>query len=132
MVEHDAKANCANEGKQAFIYNAKQNGIPLVIESASATVLCVGPENITRLPENFGGDGVSASNFSGAGILSVQRGLIADKSGIKPGDIIYQFNGGEIADARALLAYLDRQPPATQASVRLHRSGKDVSAISHF
>src|SRR5579863_713551 len=71
MVEKDANDSCAAQGKKAFIFDSKQSGIPLFIESASAMVLCVGPDDVTHLPPIFGADAVSASNFRGAGIFSV-------------------------------------------------------------
>jgi S1-C subfamily serine protease len=91
MVAHDAQDSCAKQGKKAFIFDAKQSGIPLVIESASAMVLCVGPDDATHLPESFGAEAVSAANFTGAGILSVAPGSVADKAGIKANDIVIEF-----------------------------------------
>jgi len=132
MVEHNAKDSCASQGKKAFIFDAKQNGIPLFIESASAMVLCVGPDDVTHLPESFGADAVSASNFTGAGILSVESGSVADKAGIKAGDIVSEFAGSSIANARELRSYVDRVSQGAQAAVKLRRSGKDVVATARF
>jgi len=36
MVEKNANDSCASQGKKAFIFEAKQIGVPLLIESASA------------------------------------------------------------------------------------------------
>ncbi len=87
MVEHNADQSCKSQGKKAFLFDAKQSGIPLVIESASAMVLCVGPDDVTHLPESFGADAVSASSFNGAGIVTVAAGSVAEKAGVKADDI---------------------------------------------
>ncbi len=132
MVEHDAQDSCAKQGKKAFIFDAKQRGIPLVIESASAMVLCVGPDDVTHLPESFGADAVSAANFTGAGILSVAAGSIADRAGIKANDIVIEFAGTPIANAHELRSYIDRVSPGTAAVMKLRRGGKDVVATARF
>jgi S1-C subfamily serine protease len=133
MVEKNANDSCAAEGKKAFIVNLKQSGIPLVIESASATVLCVGPEDVTHLPANFGADAVSASNLHGAGIFSVTPGLIADKAGLKPNDVVYEFAGRSIVLATDLRVAVDSMSSQDQALIKLRRGGgKDISIIAHF
>jgi membrane-associated protease RseP (regulator of RpoE activity) len=132
MVEHDAEESCKSQGKKAFIFDAKQNGIPLVIESASAMVLCVGPDDVTHLPDSFGADAVSASNFSGAGILSVATGSVAEKAGVKAGDIVSEFAGSPITNARELRSYIERVSIGAQSVVKLRRNGKDVMATALF
>jgi S1-C subfamily serine protease len=129
---YSAKESCASQGKKAFIFDAKQNGVPLLIESASAMVLCVGPDDVTHLPESFGADAVSASNFTGAGILSVTAGSVAEKSGVKAGDIVVEFAGSPIANARELRSYIGRVSTGAKALVKVHRNGKDVAATALF
>src|SRR5581483_1297879 len=99
MVEHDANDSCAKQGKKAFIFDAKQSGIPLFVDSASAMVLCVGPEDVVHLSPAFGADAVSAANFKGAGIVSVTPGSVAAKALLKPNDIVVEFGGHEIDSA---------------------------------
>jgi S1-C subfamily serine protease len=133
MVEKNANDSCAAEGKKAFIVDEKQSGIPLVIESASAKYLCVGPDDVTHLPANFGADAVSASNFHGAGIFSVTPGLIADKAGLKPNDIVYEFAGRSIVLATDLRVAVDSMSPQDQALIKLRRNGgKEISITAHF
>ena len=132
MVEKNARDSCASQGKKAFIFDAKQTGVPLLIESASAMVLCVGPDEMTHLPESFGADAVSASNFVGAGILSVAAGSVAEKAGIKAGDIVSEFAGTPIENARELSSYIDRLPPGAQPLVKIRRNGKDIVATARF
>jgi len=132
MVEQDANDSCAGQGKKPFIFDAKQKGVPLLIESASALVLCVGPDDVTHLPETFGADAVSASNFSGAGIFAVSAGSVADKAAIKPGDIVNEFAGKPIANARELRSYIDRVSPGEQSILKLRRNGKDIVVTAQF
>lgn len=132
MVQKNAKDSCASQGKKAFIFDAKQNGVPLLIESASAMVLCVGPDDVTHLPATFGADAVSASNFSGAGILSVVAGSVAEKAGVKEGDIIVDFAESPIANARELRSYIERVPPGEHAMFKVRRNGKDVVETALF
>lgn len=77
IVKKNANDSCASQGKKAFIFEAKQSGVPLLIESASAMILCVGPDDVTPLPARFGAEAVSAANFAGAGILTVSAGSVA-------------------------------------------------------
>jgi S1-C subfamily serine protease len=132
MVEHDAEASCKSPGKKAFIFDAKQSGIPLVIESASAMVICVGPDDVTRLPASFGADAISASNFTGAGIVAVAPGSVAEKAGVKADDIVTEFAGSPIANARELGSYIERVPVGGRAVIKLRRKGKDVVATAEF
>jgi S1-C subfamily serine protease len=132
MVEQNAKDSCASQGKKAFIFDAKQNGIPLLIESASVSVMCVGPDNVTHLPESFGADVVSSSNFVGAGILAVTAGSSAEKAGIKPGDIVVEFAGNSIENAHQLRSYVERVSSGAPAVIKIRRNGKDVVATVLF
>jgi PDZ domain-containing protein len=133
MVEKNANDSCAAQGKKAFIFDAKQSGIPLFMESASAMVLCIGPEDVTQLPTIFGADAVSSSNFKGAGIFSVTPGAIADKAGLKPSDIVYEFAGRPIDHAGDLGVAVDSMSPGDQALIKLRRNGaKEVTVTGRF
>lgn len=132
MVEQQANDSCAKQGKKAFLANAEQSGIPLVIESASAMVLCVGPDEITHLPAKFGADAVSASNIGGVGIFAVVTGSAADKAGLKPSDIVSEFAGTQVSNAPALAAAIERTAPGDRAVIKLRRKGKDVTLTAQF
>jgi membrane-associated protease RseP (regulator of RpoE activity) len=133
MVEKNANDSCAAQGKKAVIFDSKQSGIPLFIESASATFLCVGPDDVTHLPPIFGADAVSASNFHGAAIFSVTAGSVAAKAGLKPNDIVYEFAGRPIALATDLRVEVDSMSPGDQAMIKLRRNGaKDVTVTARF
>jgi hypothetical protein len=130
MVEKDANDSCAKQGKKAFIFDGKQSGIPLVFESASVMVLCVGPDDVTRMPETFGADAVSASNFHGAGIVAVTAEAVAGKAGLKPNDIVYEFAGHPIASAADLRLEVDSIAPGDQVLIKLRRSGTKETAVT--
>ena len=133
MVKENANASCAKQGKKAFIFDAKQSGIPLFIESASASYLCVGPDDVTHLPASFGADVVSASNFHGAGIFSVTPGSGADKAGLKPNDIVYEFAGRSIDRATDLRVAVDSMSSGDQVIIKLRRDGgKDTTVTARF
>ena len=113
--------------------DAKQSGIPLFIESASTTYLCVGPDDVTHLPPIFGADAVSAANFHGAGIFSVTPGSIADKAGLKVNDIVYEFAGRSIALATDLRVEVDSMSPGGHALIKLRRNGeRDITLTASF
>jgi hypothetical protein len=133
MVEKDAKNSCAKQGKKAFIFDAHQSGIPLLIDSASAMVLCVGPEDITHLPPAFGADAVSSSNFTGAGILVVNPGAMAAKAGVKPNDIVYEFAGHPITSAADLRTEVNAVTLGEQVHIALRRNGtRDIKLTAQF
>jgi hypothetical protein len=133
MVQKNANDSCAAQGKKAFIFDSRQSGIPLFIESASATYLCMGPDDVTHLPPIFGADAVSAANVHGAGIYSVTAGSVADKAGLKANDIVYEFAGHSIALAADLRVEVDSMSPGDQALIKLRRNGaKDVTVTARF
>jgi membrane-associated protease RseP (regulator of RpoE activity) len=133
MVEKDANDSCAKLGKKAFIFDARQSGIPFLVDSASAMVLCVGPDDVTHLPPTFGADAVSASNFTGAGILSVNPGAVAAKAGIKPNDIVYELAGHPITSAADLRTEVNSVARGEQVNIKLRRNGsKDTQLIAQF
>src|SRR3984885_12074754 len=119
MVEKNANDSCAAQGKKAFIFDAKQSGIPLFVETASAMVICVGPEDVTHLPMIFGADAVSSSNFKGAGIFSMTPGAVADKAGLKPNDLVYACAGRPIVGPGVHEMAIVSMSPGDQTQVRL-------------
>ncbi len=133
MVEHDANASCAKQGKKAFLFDSRQSGIPLFIDSASAMVLCVGPEDVVHLPPAFGADAVSAANFKGAGIVSVTPGAAAAKALLKPNDIVVEFSGHPIDSAADLRLQVNSVSPGDQAVIKVRRnSDKYITVTAQF
>jgi serine protease Do len=60
----------------------------------------------------------------GALVNSVQTGSPAERAGIKPGDVVVQFNGRDIAEPRDLARVVADAGPGRKAEVTLVRDGK--------
>lgn len=132
MVEQDAKETCAAQGKKAFLANAKQSGVPLFIESAHAQILCIGPDDITHLPSTFGADAVWATNLNGVGIVSVAPGSVAERAGLKPGDIVHEFAGTAVLRTGELQSAVEKMAPGDQAIIKLRRKGQEATITARF
>lgn len=133
MVAHDANDSCAKQGKRAFIFDAKQSGIPLFIDSASVMVLCVGPDDVVHLPVTFGADAISAANFKGAGIVSVTPESVAAKALLRPNDIVVEFGGHPIESAADLRLQVNSTSPGDRAVIKVRRNtGKYVVLTAQF
>ena len=61
---------------------------------------------------------------SGALVQDVTRGGPADKSGLKPGDVIRKFNGRPVNDSSDLLAAIASTNPGTPATLEILRNGQ--------
>lgn len=132
MVEQSATDRCAKQGKKAFITDVEHSGIPLIIDSASAMVLCVGSDDLTHLPQNFGADVVSASNLGGVGVFGIVPGLVADKAGIRPNDVVTEFAGTAVGRAPELAQAIERTSRGDSVAVKLRRKGKAVTVTAQF
>jgi serine protease Do len=64
------------------------------------------------------------SQNSGALVAEVVPGTPAAKAGLKPGDVITQFNGKPVADAHRLKLAVSSVSPGTEVTVQLNREGK--------
>jgi serine protease Do len=83
--------------------------------------LGVNPQDITsELASQFGAS-------SGALIADVSPGTPAESAGLKQGDVITQFNGEEIADARHLVLAVAGQTPGAEVTIEYLRNGKTNS-----
>jgi membrane-associated protease RseP (regulator of RpoE activity) len=132
MVQHDAASACAAQGKQTFIVDSRQSGVPLFIESAGVTYYCVGADEIMHLPVIFGADAIRVSNIQGAGIIMVAPGSIADKAGLKPNDVVTGLRGRPVASAADLRSAILEMVPGDQAGIQVRRNGKDTTLSAQF
>lgn len=64
----------------------------------------------------------------GAVVLSVDEGSPADKTGIRKGDIIVEFNGKEITNYTLFEEYLHDTEPNTTVKIKIYRSGRYYTA----
>jgi S1-C subfamily serine protease len=132
MVEHQAQDRCAKKGRSAFLTEIQHSGVPLLIDSASANVLCFRAEDVTHLPPAFGADAISIGDPDGAGIVTVMTGSVADKAGLKVYDIVFEADGRAIKVAADLGAALDGAAPGSQLKLKVRRRSKDLSLIAKY
>ncbi len=69
---------------------------------------------------------LSLKSKNGAYVNSVFKDSPADKAGIRPDDIIIEFNGKKIKNSDDLQFYVSSSPINTNAKVKLIREGKEI------
>jgi serine protease Do len=62
---------------------------------------------------------------NGALIAEVTPGSPGERAGLKPGDIVTEFDGKPMADSRHLQLMVARKPPGSQVSMKIVRDGKE-------
>ncbi|HKT81087.1 MAG TPA: trypsin-like peptidase domain-containing protein, partial [Vicinamibacterales bacterium] len=68
---------------------------------------------------------LSAPNTSGALVQDVREGSPADRAGLRPYDVVTEFDDRGIEDDNALVRAIAGRAPGTQARVRIFRDGRD-------
>jgi serine protease Do len=61
---------------------------------------------------------------SGALVGEVMEGAPAAEAGIKPGDLVVEYNGRKVADYRQLRLMVSQTPPKSKATFKVLRDGK--------
>jgi serine protease Do len=72
-------------------------------------------------------DSLGLERRGGALVADVVAGGPAEKAGLKPGDVIVEFNKKEIKDSSDLPAAVARVSPGTSAQLKIARDGKQIS-----
>src|ERR1700738_2257285 len=62
---------------------------------------------------------------NGALVAEVTPGSPGERAGLKPGDIVTEFDGKPMADSRHLQLMVARKPPGSQVSMKIVRDGKE-------
>ncbi len=75
-------------------------------------------------PAYFGATAATAPAVWGAKVKSVIIGSPADKAGLKPGDVISEFDGKTIPDARALNTIVMQYSPGQRVQFRVWHNGQ--------
>ena len=127
MVQSSLREQCAKDGKQAFFTSTSQTGIPIFLETASVTGVCLAPENIGHLPASFGADivRVRVTGFSGIGVFAVLSGSAAEKAGLRPSDFITEFQGRPISQPDDLMSSVEALPTGARVAIKVRRDGNE-------
>jgi len=83
-------------------------------------------------PAFFGVATVSAPSVWGAKVKSVTIGSPADKAGIKSGDVISEFAGNTVPDARYLDLLVAHYSPGQRVQFRVWRDGKPEYLVARL
>src|ERR1700722_5630299 len=83
-------------------------------------------------PAFFGVATASAPAGWGGKVKSVTIGSPADKAGIKPGDVISEFDGNNIPDARYLDLLVAHYSPGRRVQFRVWRDGKPEYLVARL
>lgn len=132
MVHDDVMKHCAEQGKQAFFVSTEHQGVPLLIESAHAMYYCYSSDDVRRMPATFGMDVLDGSDLKGVGVVAVAPGSIADKAGIRTGDIIYEVSDLPVARSSDLRTAIDSSAKDTRVPIKLRRGKQQITATVQF
>lgn len=132
MVHDDAVKHCTEQGKQTFFVSTEHQGVPLLIESANATYYCYSPEQVSKMPGPFGVDVLDGLDLKGVGVVAVAAGSIADKAGIRAGDIIYALSDLPISRCGDLRTAIDGSAKGSGVPVKLRRGKDQITATAQF
>jgi PDZ domain/BON domain len=83
-------------------------------------------------PAYFGATTASAPAVWGAKVKSVVIGSPADKAGLKPGDVISEFDGKTIPDGRALNTTVMQYSPGQRVQFRVWHNGQPEYLIARL
>jgi len=69
---------------------------------------------------------------AGVGIDSVLPGSVAERAGVKAGDLLVEAAGRPLRDMTALQAIVQRQAPGTWLPLKVKRDGKEIEIVARF
>lgn len=73
-----------------------------------------------------------AAEKGGVRIVSVTPGSLAERSGLKAGDVIVETGGLPLRDMQGLRGVVYRQPPGTWLPMKLRRDGGETEIVVRF
>jgi predicted metalloprotease with PDZ domain len=132
MVQKQANDRCTAQGKRLFIVESAQAGIPLLIDTASVTGYCIGPDDIVHTNPAFGVELVGAAEIHGAGVMDVSPNSIAGRAGIKVGDVIVEYSGQPIERPDDLKSALAKTSAGDRVQITLRRKKDKISTTVQF
>jgi hypothetical protein len=75
-------------------------------------------------PQQFGTETVDGPN--GVVVRSVGRGTLAERAGLRPGDVMLQLNGVTVPNAATFQQWMDKAPAGTKLNVLVGREGRTM------
>jgi Do/DeqQ family serine protease len=150
FLQTDAAINRGNSGGALVNLRGELIGVPSQILSATGGNIGIGFAIPTKMARNvmeqlvrngkvrrgklgvivepvnpdvakqFGYNGVD-----GAFVQDIEKGAPADQAGIKPGDVITEFNGQRVKDRDQLRNLTSATPPGTPVKVKIWRDGSE-------
>lgn len=128
VVQEQMTKTCARHGEKPFVIDVSDH-----LYTVSATALCVGRDDAIHMPPGFGVDVLwSPRNFAGLGILSVQPDSVADKAGVKTGDILYEFGGQQVSNPNDLSTDIKAATTGSEVPIRLERKKQKLTLTCRF
>jgi Do/DeqQ family serine protease len=150
FLQTDAPINQGNSGGALVSTNSELIGINSQILSQSGGSIGIGfaiPSNMARTVMDTlikGGKvrrgqlGISVGKVTpeiasklginvgkGVVVVQVQPGSAAERAGLKKGDVITAFNGGEVVDANTFRNKVASTPPGTEVTLTIQRDGRE-------
>jgi uncharacterized iron-regulated protein len=96
-----------------------------------ADAIYVIPPQPERAPPPRLGVSLKATS-EGVMIETVMPGNLAERSGLKNGDIVLQAAGSKVGSIEELRGYVQRQPPGTWLPLLIQRGGYDLEIVVRF
>jgi serine protease Do len=150
FLQTDAPINQGNSGGALVSTNSELIGINSQILSQSGGSIGIGfaiPSNMARTVMDTlikGGKvrrgqlGITVGKLTpdvasklginvgkGVVVVQVQPGSAAERAGLKKGDVITAFNGGEVVDANIFRNKVASTPPGTEVTLTIQRDGRE-------
>jgi serine protease Do len=150
FLQTDAAINQGNSGGALVNLRGELIGVPSQILSRSGGNIGIGFAIPTKMARNVmdqlvrngkvrrGRLGIAITDVdpdmarqfdykgsSGAFVQDVEKGLAADQAGVKPGDIITEFQGQRVADSSQLRNSASQTAPGTTVRFKVWRAGAE-------
>jgi membrane-associated protease RseP (regulator of RpoE activity) len=135
IAKYQLDSYCTKRGEHPFMKEAKQTGIPVVLDFGSTIVaVCYSDEEIGHFPD-LGIDVIPLGESKcekGVGIVSVSSHSIAGRAGLRVGDIVAGYGGQATATPADLRAAVDAAAAGGPVTVKFPRGMHDLTVALPF